>query len=357
MPFIGSSFFVIGLPVFFISQEQIFEASLVLVAWGGGQLLSPLILLINSLRNFSYNIKVARYSLILIFLTGVTVGFLTLLNLNIYIYLIFVFIAGCGWSIFQITKRNLVALWGETWVRQAGALGRVGAAIGVIIHPLIILNIENGILLSAALTVSVLFSPAFIKNVMLLPLVDEIKIKNFKQSIIPLFDNLIIVVSSYGFIAFYTVLISITSSVEWVVFFMPAYMLGALVSPFIASKVNQFWKTNYSGLIILVMVANLTWLGLLVHPITIPILGFISGILFFVVEGSLDWSAAEKTTTSELVLGRALGSTIMTILMAWLIFVFREEPLELLLTYLIFGLVVSSAYTVFRRIKLPTLKL
>lgn len=346
IPFVASSFIVVGITVWFISNNNILLASFVLLSWGAGQMVGGFCLVVPKLKHLSYNVKFGRI-LVLVIVANITIiSLVSLKEEYFFIILINVFISGVCWIGFRVISKNISGSWGEKWLRVGGSTGRVGAAVGAIVNPLIVLS-TNNLWIAGFLCLCILVSPVFIKSIKLD--IPEGLADRKTVSFIPILDNAFLVLATYGFAATYVIIVSLLISVNWVVFFMPVYMLGALVASLVGVKVSRNFKKNVPMWLTIGIVSNVLWLALFVSPYFLIPVAFLSSFLLYIVEGSADWAAYIKQGTSELMLGRALGSVAVVFLITVIIALFEEDLFSLMFSYLIFGLAISCFYILFRK--------
>ena len=350
VPFLASTFFLIAQPVWLIADGQILAASSLLFAWGLGQLLGS-VLLATVLKRQEGRRTVGKVASLVVVLIAAGSTVLSLTDASVTWFVIFAFIAGSCWSAFQVTVRTIYGSWGEIWARRGSALGRVGAATGSAVYPVIVLTTDS-IWAGSLLVLGVLLSPIFLhKNGNYRrPVVEaEGRTADARRDKFVLTDNLFLVWGAYGLVAVHVVIISLAASVEWVSGFTPLLAVGALIAPSLAAFVPMILKRDLSGWLVLTTAANLSWFLLLIHPAFVLVIALFTGLMFFVVEGSADWESYKRGRVSELVLGRAIGSNLSGVTMLTLVAALQNEPFTLIAVYVGLGVMVTVAYLVVRR--------
>lgn len=342
VPFLASTFFVIAQPVWLITDGEVLAASSVLFSWGLGQLLGSF-LLAGLLRRWAGQRFVGKIASSIVVLMAALSVMVSLVGANTTWLLPISFVGGACWSAFQVTVRTIYGSWGELWARRGSAFGRVGAAAGSALYPIIVITTDS-LWVGSFLVLGVFLSPIFTQTQGEYQRSEESEGEEKSDGRFVLTDNLVLVWGSYGLIAVHVVIISLAASVEWVSTFTPLLALGALIAPTLALVVPSILKRDLSGWLVLTLLANLSWFLLLIHPGFVLLVALLSGLMFFVVEGSADWDSYQRNKVSELVLGRSIGANISGATMLAMVAVFQNEPFALVTVYIGLGVLVTLVY-------------
>jgi hypothetical protein len=242
---------------------------------------------------------------------------------------------GFTWAAVAVMNRTVIGTWGSVWLRRAGPLGRVGAAIGALVGAWAATSpLGAGVLLPGL--AAVLLSPALIR-----PAASDRSVHTWNWAVFT--SNFTLAAVGYGPVVLQVAFVAATAGPAWAGVSMAVYAAFALAAPRLAHALPRSLHATPTGWLLLAAAANASWLLVVLHPVGgLLAARALSALTLFAAEGSADVAAHDTRALGTAFTGRAAGGVTAALLGAAVLAVAGTVPATALI---LAGIAAAAAAT------------